>query len=86
MKKSNIYIHDSILKKIKQSFKKTKQFQNAYYCRNNCNFISINSLLIDLTLMLSYAELLVDENITEGRILVPIGSIYKYHKYIASLL
>jgi len=39
MKKSNIFMNDNILRKIKQSFKKTKQFQNAYYCRNNCNYV-----------------------------------------------
>jgi hypothetical protein len=39
MKKSNIFMNANILRKIKQSFKKTKQFQNAYYCRNNCNYV-----------------------------------------------
>jgi hypothetical protein len=39
MKKSNIFKNAHIVRKIKQSFKKTKQFQNAYYCRNNCNYV-----------------------------------------------
>jgi len=39
MKKSEIFINENILRKIKNSFKKTKQCKNAYYCRNNCNYV-----------------------------------------------
>ena len=39
MKKSEIFINENILRKIKNSFKKTKQWKNAYYCRNNCNYV-----------------------------------------------
>ena len=38
-KKINIYINDDLIKKIKNSLKKTKQSDIAYYCRNNCNYI-----------------------------------------------
>ena len=37
--KINIYINDDLLKKIKNNFKKTKQSDIAYYCRNNCNYV-----------------------------------------------
>jgi hypothetical protein len=55
-------------------------------CRNHCAFISVNSLLIDICLMLSYAELLVDEDPAVGKLLVPIGSIFKYYKYITKFI
>ena len=38
-KKINIFINDDLIKKIKNSFKKTKQSDIAYYCRNNCNYV-----------------------------------------------
>ena len=37
--KINIYINDEFLKKIKNNFKKTKQCDIAYYCRNNSNYV-----------------------------------------------
>ena len=37
--KINIFINDELIKKIKNNFKKTKQCDIAYYCRNNCNYI-----------------------------------------------
>jgi hypothetical protein len=38
-KKINIFINDDLIKKIKNNFKKTKQCDIAYYCRNNCNYV-----------------------------------------------
>jgi hypothetical protein len=38
-KKINIFINDDLIKKIKNNFKKTKQSDIAYYCRNNCNYV-----------------------------------------------
>jgi hypothetical protein len=37
--KINIFINDDLIKKIKSNFKKTKQCDIAYYCRNNCNYV-----------------------------------------------
>jgi len=37
--KINIFINDDLIKKIKNNFKKTKQCDIAYYCRNNCNYV-----------------------------------------------
>jgi hypothetical protein len=52
-------------------------------CGNNCKYISINTLLIDTTLMLSYAELLAYEKLeNNGKVLVPVGFLYKYYKYL----
>ena len=39
MKKSDIFIKENSLRKIKNNFKKTKQCKYAYYCRNNCNYV-----------------------------------------------
>ena len=58
---------------------------NFKHCDNNCHFISVKTLLLDCSLMLSYAELLNSESVEDienGRIIVKIGSIFKYYKYI----
>lgn len=53
---------------------------------NKCHFTSFKTLLLDSCLMLSYAELLIHENIINGVILVKISSIYKYYKYIIKFI
>ena len=51
-------------------------------CGNNCKFTSINSLILDTTLMLSYADLLAYEDLsTNSTVLVPVGFLFKYYKY-----
>jgi len=37
--KINIYINDDMIFKIKNNFKKTKEYKSVYYSRNNCNYI-----------------------------------------------
>lgn len=37
--KLSIFINNELIKKIANSFKKTKQFEMANYCRNNCNYV-----------------------------------------------
>jgi hypothetical protein len=37
--KINILLTDELIKKIKNNFKKTKQCDMAYYCRNNFNYV-----------------------------------------------
>ena len=37
--KINIYINDELLTKIKNNFKKTKEYKAVYYTRNNCNYV-----------------------------------------------
>ena len=59
---------------------------NIKSCMNNCNYTAIPSLQIDLVVMLQYAELLKDEDIDSGKIIVPIGFIFKYHKYIIKFI
>lgn len=65
---------------------KVNQIIDTKPCRNNCKYISVESLLLDITLMLSYANLLINENISSGNVLVPIGSIYKYYKYMIKFI
>lgn len=67
-----------------------------YY--NNCRYISVKSILIDTVLMLSYAEVLfhekidiIKDNISKGLdishlILVKIGCLFKYYKYLIKYL
>ena len=58
---------------------------------NNCNYIAVNSLKIDLILMLQYAEFINDE-VYDGahnartKIIVPISSLFKYIKYLTKYL
>ena len=49
----------------------------------NCNYIAINSLKIDLVLMLQYAEFI---NLENSNIDVPISSLFKYLKYLKKYL
>jgi hypothetical protein len=63
---------------------------------NNCNYIAVNSLKIDLILMLQYAEFINDEvyesdthtiiKNTQNKIIVPISSLFKYIKYLTKYL
>jgi len=59
---------------------------------NNCNYIAVNSLKIDLILMLQYAEFINDESYesdthtTQTKIIVPISSLFKYIKYLTKYL
>ena len=56
-------------------------------CGNNCKFTSINSLILDTTLMLSYADLLAYEDLsTNSIVLVPVGFLFKYYKYLTKYL
>jgi len=52
----------------------------------NCNYISPNSLKLDLILMLQYAEFINDENYETNNIIVPISSLFKYIKYFTKFL
>ena len=54
---------------------------NINYCKNNCHFTAVKSLLLDSCLMLSYAELLNFEDITNNKLLISISSLFKYYKY-----
>jgi hypothetical protein len=55
-------------------------------CGNNCNFIDIKSLQLDLILMLHYAEFINDENYENNTIIVPISALFKYRKYFMKFL
>ena len=58
---------------------------------NNCNYIGVNSLKIDLILMLQYAEFInyekyENDNNNNIKIIVPISSLFKYIKYLIKYL
>lgn len=55
-------------------------------CNNNCRYVSIKVLKVDLCVMLSYAELLEYEDIDAKNIVVPISAIYKYYKYLIKFI
>lgn len=57
-------------------------------CANNCRFMSINSLIMDNVIMLSYSDLLAYEQLEDnsGQILVPAGFIFKYYKYLVKYI
>lgn len=56
-------------------------------CANNCRFMSIQSLIMDTVIMMSYADLLTYEQLEDGgQVLVPAGFIYKYYKYLVKYI
>ena len=56
-------------------------------CANNCRFMSIQSLIMDTVIMMSYADLLTYEQLNDGgQVLVPAGFIYKYYKYLVKYI
>lgn len=56
-------------------------------CNNNCKYTSVDSLILDTTLMLSYADLLYYENLASGgKVLVPVGFLFKYYKYLTKYI
>ena len=56
-------------------------------CKNkNCHYISIKCLQIDLIYMLRFAELLENEDIINGNIIVPVGNVFKYYKYMIKFI
>ena len=64
----------------------TKYYSNSSSSTNNCRYVSVKTLLLDSCLMLSYAELLQQENIVKGNILVSVKSLFKYYKYFCKFI
>jgi len=59
---------------------------NTKPCKNNCRFISIKCLQVDIIFMLRFAELLTLEDLSKGLIIVPVDSLYKYYKYLIKFI
>lgn len=79
-------INNSIEKLINNKIPMEK-IMETLSCSNNCKYISTETLLIDTTLMLSYADLLAYEKLTNGgKVLVPVGFVFKYYKYITKYI
>ena len=79
-------INNSIEKLINNKIPMEK-IMETLSCSNNCKYISTETLLIDTTLMLSYADLLAYEKLTNGgKVLVPVGFLFKYYKYITKYI
>lgn len=54
---------------------------------NSCTYLGIDGLLIDTVYMLSFADLLMIEELDKGgELLVPIGYLFKYYKYLIKYL
>ena len=51
-------------------------------CSNNCRYISLKCLQVDIIYMLRFAEILDLEELSKGIIIVPVESLYKYYKYM----
>lgn len=75
------------LEKLMEEYIPMDKIMETKSCGNNCKFTSINSLILDTTLMLSYADLLAYEDLSSGiNILVPVGFLFKYYKYLTKYL
>jgi hypothetical protein len=64
---------------------------NVNNCGNNCKYTSIDSLIIDTVLMLSFANYLEYENLesdnpSDYKILISIAYLFKYWKYLIKFL
>jgi hypothetical protein len=59
---------------------------NTKPCKNNCRFISVKCLQVDIIFMLRFAELLTLEDLSKGVIVVPVDSLYKYYKYLIKFI
>ena len=84
---NNKYINENI--SLEQLLKQNIYISNIIdtkSCKNNCRYISIKYLQIDIIYMLRFAELLENEDISNGVIIVPVGSIYKYYKYMIKFI
>ena len=84
---NNKYINENIT--LEQLLKQNINISNIIdtkSCKNNCRYISIKYLQIDIIYMLRFAELLENEDILNGVIVVPVGSIYKYYKYMIKFI
>ena len=57
-------------------------------CGNNCNYIGVKSLQIDLIIMLQYAEFMNSEEYSDSnsKIIVPMGAIFKYIRYFTKYI
>ena len=54
---------------------------------NKCNYTALKALQVDLVLMLQYAEFINTERYDETiNIIVPIGALFKYYKYLIKYL
>ena len=59
---------------------------NTKFCKNNCHYISVKCLQVDIIYMLKFAELIEIEDLQNGIVLVPVESLFKYYKYIIKFI
>jgi len=79
------------LDKLHRSINNVNDIVKVNHCKDNynskCNYIALNSLKVDLVLMLQYAEFINTERYDETiNIIVPIGALFKYYKYLTKYL
>ena len=79
------------LDKLYRSINNVNDIVKVNKCKDNynskCNYIALNSLKVDLILMLQYAEFINTERYDETiNIIVPIGALFKYYKYLTKYL
>jgi hypothetical protein len=89
---ANILIHDSESSPALATLVKKKlpisSILGVKRCGNNCRFLDIETLMIDTVLMISFANYLEYENlnIPDAKILVPVGYLWKYWKYMTKFI
>jgi hypothetical protein len=62
---------------------------NIKSCGNNCRYLGIDGLMIDTVYMLSFADILLIEDLEanpDSEVLVLVGYLYKYYKYLIKYL
>jgi len=85
MNKQNIDMNMTLDILLRQNLN-ISQIIDTKHCKNNCRFISVRCLQIDLIYMLRFAELLEKEDISQGNIIVEVRTLFKYYKYMIKFI
>jgi len=85
---SNTIKHQPTIEKLVANELPIDKVMNVKSCGNNCKYLGIDGLLIDTVYMLSFADILLIEDLEkeDSEVLVLVGYLYKYYKYLIKYL
>ena len=85
---SNTTKHHPTIEKLVADELPIDKVMNIKSCGNNCKYLGIDGLLIDTVYMLSFADILLIEDLDkeDSEVLVLVGYLYKYYKYLIKYL
>jgi hypothetical protein len=85
---SNTMKHNTTIENLVAADLSIDNVMNIKSCGNNCKYLGIDGLMIDTIYMLSFADILLIEDLEkeDSEILVLVGYLYKYYKYLIKYL